>query len=623
MGGIRIEVTTDIIRRESEQTSIRSDSTRELEKPFPEEKQMAVMKRIATAANLTTTEPTAAVSETGASSHPGDTWHDINWRKVHQNVRRLQARIVQATKAGKWGKVKALQHLLTHSYSGKALAVKRVTENKGRRTAGVDGQTWSTPAAKTAAIGNLRQHGYRAQPLRRVYIPKANGKQRPLGIPTMKDRAMQALYQLALDPVAETTADPNSYGFRKGRCVQDAIEQCFNVFGQPGSAVWILEGDIQACFDHISHEWLAQHIPIEKSILRQWLKAGYLEKGQLFPTEAGTPQGGIISPTLANMTLDGLEAAISAGYYAHQRKQAKLHFIRYADDFIITAADRAFLENEVTPRLQVFLQERGLTLSPTKTHISHINDGFDFLGFNIRKYKGKLLTKPAKPNVQRFLNQLRADISAHTHTSALDLIAFLNPKLKGWAHFYRYGVSQRTFDYLDHQLFWALWHWAKRRHPTKSKSWRIRHYFTHPRHKLHFCHYKVDDKGQRRCIQLFHTASIPIKRHVKVRHRANPYDRDWFAYFELRQEQQMSHDIRLSPQLYALWQSQQGICPLCCQKISADSGWHSHHIRWRSLGGPDTLDNQVLLHPNCHRQLHSRGLSVSKPHLPIVDVCQA
>ena len=244
-------------------------------------------------------KPNTATSLTGAPSHTGDEWHDIDWRKVHQNVRRLQARIVKATQEGRWGKVKALQRLLTHSFSGKALAVKRVTENKGKRTPGVDGKIWSTPTSKAKRdLSRCASSGYRPQPLRRVYIPKINGKKRPLGIPTMKDRAMQALYLLALDPVAETISDPNSYGFRRNRAPSDAIEQCFNCFSRQNRAQWILEADIKSCFDNISHQWLEQNILIEKSILRQWLKAGYMEKHMLHPTRSGTPQGGIISPAI-------------------------------------------------------------------------------------------------------------------------------------------------------------------------------------------------------------------------------------------------------------------------------------------------------------------------------------
>ena len=242
------------------------------------------------------------VAQTGAASHDlVEGWHDIDWKAVDHNVRRLQARIVKATQAGKWGKAKALQHLLTHSFSGKALAVRRVTENDGSETAGVDQVIWETPKQKAQAVATLKQRGYRPQPLRRIYIPKRNGKKRPLGIPCMKCRAMQALYLLALDPVAETTADHGSYGFRKERSTADAIAHCFTIFARHTSAQWVLEGDIKGCFDAISHPWLLTHIPMEKAMLEKWLKAGYMEKNILYPTEAGTPQGGICSPVLANM----------------------------------------------------------------------------------------------------------------------------------------------------------------------------------------------------------------------------------------------------------------------------------------------------------------------------------
>ena len=239
------------------------------------------------------------------------------------------------------GKVKALQRLLTTSFYGKALAVKRVTSNKGKNTPGVDGKIWSTPEAKSKGILSLRRHGYHPAPLRRIYIPKSNGKRRPLGIPTIRDRAMQALYLLVLGPVSETTADLNSYGFRPNRSTADAIEQCFKVLSQRNRAKWVLEGDIRGCFDNISHDWLIAHIPMDKVILRKWLKAGYMESNALFATSEGTPQGGIISPVLANMTLDGLETLLLKHFPRELKRGGKRHYlkvnmVRYADDFIIT-----------------------------------------------------------------------------------------------------------------------------------------------------------------------------------------------------------------------------------------------------------------------------------------------
>ena len=273
-----------------------------------------------------------------AASSPEAQWVQIDWSQCELKVRRLQERIVKATQEGRYGKVKALQWLLTHSFYGRALAVKRVTLNQGKNTPGVDGAIWSTPASRYKAIDTLRRRGYQPQPLRRVYIPKSNGKLRPLGIPTMKDRAMQALYLLALLPVAETTADPNSYGFRPKRSTADAIEQCFTVLARKIGPQWVLEGDIRGCFDNISHAWMLTHIPTDKEVLKKWLKAGFMENRTLFPTEAGTPQGGIISPTLANLTLDGLERLLKETFRKKEIRgqciRPKVNFVRYADDCV-------------------------------------------------------------------------------------------------------------------------------------------------------------------------------------------------------------------------------------------------------------------------------------------------
>lgn len=465
---------------ESGQTSNRFFVTRELDKPSRGEKQMAVMKTAALAVNLNASQTETTSSLTGASSNTDEGWHDINWRQVHQNVRRLQVRIVKATEAKRWGKVKALQRLLTRSYSGKALAVKRVTENQGKRTAGVDGEIWSTPQAKLTGIRRLQQHGYRAQPLRRITIPKSNGKgKRPLSIPTMLDRAMQALYLLALDPIAETMGDPNSYGFRKERSTADAIEQCFNVLGKRSSAQWILEADIRSCFDKISHQWLEKHILLEKSILHQWLNAGFVDKGITQATVAGVPQGGIISPVIANLTLDGLEAELLAHFPKNRKRgqEAKINLVRFADDFIITGSSRQLLEETVKPLVKSFLRKRGLRLSEHKTHVTHIETGFDFLGQNIRKYKGKLLIKPATENVQTFLKKVRAIIKANKTITAGKLISKLNPIIRGWALFHRHVVSKQIFSGVDDLIFCALWWWARRRHPGQAKEWVRQKYF--------------------------------------------------------------------------------------------------------------------------------------------------
>jgi len=530
-------------------------------------------------------------------------WHSIDWAKHHKNVRRLQARIAKATKDGKHGKVKALQWLLTHSYSGKAIAVKRVTENKGKNTPGVDKETWSTPEAKSQGIASLKRRGYRPQPLRRVLIPKSNGKMRPLGIPTIKDRAMQALYLLALEPVAETQADKNSYGFRPARATADAAEQCFNALSRKNSPQWILEGDIKACFDEISHEWLLNNIPMDKRILQQWLKAGYIHEGRFSPTETGTPQGGIISPCLANMTLDGLETKLLADLL--KRKGTNVNLIRYADDFIVTGRTKELLENEVKPRIEQFLKERGLELSQEKTRITHIKDGFDFLGWNIRKYDNKLLIKPSEKNVASFLEDVRRTIKENKQAKQESLIELLNPKIRGWSNYHKNQVAKETFSKVDREIWKTLWQWAKRRHPSKDNSWIKNRYFK--RIELRDWVFTVT-KGT----TLVKASDTKIQRHVKIRAEANPYLPESERYFEERLAYKMKGSLKDKRRL-SLWTEQKGICPNCRQNIGETDEANIHHIQPIIDGGKDILTNLVLLHGNCHRQVHSLKLTVSKP----------
>ena len=556
------------------------------------------------------------VEQTGASSHLVEGWHDIDWKAAHRSVRRLQARIVKATQEGKWGKVKALQHLLTRSFSGKALAVKRVTENQGGATPGVDKVIWDTPEKKAAAILTLRQRGYRPQPLRRVSIPKRNGKKRPLSIPAMKCRAMQALYLLALDPVAETTADPHSYGFRSERGCADAIARCFLLFSQKTSPQWVLEGDIKGCFDAISHSWLLEHIPMEKAVLKKWLKAGFMQQNVFFPTEAGTPQGGICSPVLANLTLDGLEQAIENINLLLARKgpKAKVHLTRYADDFVLSGASQEVLEHEVKPVVVAFLQERGLELSAEKTLITRLEDGFDFLGQNVRTYRGKLLIKPSKESVQTLLGKIRTILKENKQATAGGLIVQLNPIIRGWALYHRHVVSKETFSSVDHAIFGMLWQWAKRRHPNKGRRWVKAKYFQADARRQWVFSGEVEGKqGETLTVHLTQAAKTTIRRHPLIRGEANPYDPVWEAYFDERMGLKWQQSWLKRRKLIALWREQEGKCPVCDQKITKESGWHVHHILQRVYGGTDHLSNLLLLHPNCHRQVHHQKLSITKP----------
>lgn len=458
-------------------------------------------------------------------------WKDINWETVIDNVNRLQVRITKAVNQGKRHSVKRLQYLLTHSFHAKLLATKKVTQNKGTRTAGIDGEKWTTPQTKMNAALNLSDEKYQAKPLRRVYIEKYGKKEkRPLSIPTMHDRAMQTLYSLALNPVAETTADRASFGFRKNRSTHDACAQAFNCLSKKNSARWVLEGDIKGCFDNINHEWLLDNIPMDKSILKQFLKAGFVYNRHLNPSKSGTPQGGIISPILANMALDGIEALIASNYYTSKYGRVdkrydhhKINFVRYADDFIVTA-DSEETAKEIAELIKLFLKERGLELSESKTLISHIDDGFVFLGWNLRKYKGKLLIKPSKGSIDKITKKISDIIKRGKAWKQEELISILNPIITGWSNYHQSAVSKDIFSNLDNRLWGMLWRWAKRRHPEKSKSWIVDKYW----HKIGMKGWIFSIEGN--ILKSF--SDTKIIRHPNLKLVMNPYlDKE---YFDLR-----------------------------------------------------------------------------------------
>ncbi len=506
-----------------------------------------------------------------------NTWDSINWDKCQTAVDKLQARIVKAQKEGSHGRVKALQWTLTHSFYAKALAVKRVTSNNGSKTSGVDHVLWKTSNAKFQAISELKRRGYKPQPLKRVHIKKSNGKLRPLGIPTMKDRAMQALYLLALEPVAETTADNNSYGFRKERSTIDAMEACYCDLAKGVSPQWVLEGDIKGCFDHIRHDWLLNNIPMDKVMLKKWLKSGIVFNKELFPTEEGTPQGGIISPTLANMTLDGLERMLKKQFKLKQSKSGyynpMVNFVRYADDFIITAQNREILENGVKPLVCEFLQARGLTLSEEKTKITHIDEGFDFLGFNIRKYKGTLLIKPSKKSLKNFMTKIRGIIDANKGSKQESLIRLLNPVITGWVNYFKYCVASDTFKKADSQIFKKLWQWSVRRHPQKGKKWVAKKYFGRVGNQ-NWYFISIFSKGDsEKKVTLKKLYDTKIIRYAKIRSEANPLDPDWREYFDKRTTYKMLLSLKGRKSLLRLWEKQNRVCIHCGEPINKEHEW--------------------------------------------------
>lgn len=539
-----------------------------------------------------------------ACAPSGVSWDGINWADVQRQVRRLQTRMVKAVQAGRHNKAKALQWLLTHSLCGKALAVKRVSGNKGKNTPGVDKVTWKTPAAKTNAIASLKRRGYSTLPLRRVMIPKKNSKKtRPLGIPVMKCRAMQALHLLALEPIAETTADLNSYGFRPKRSTADAGAQCFTVLAQTTSAQWVLEADIRGCFDEISHDWMAANIPTDTVVFMKWLKAGYVYQNELFPTDAGTPQGGVISPVAMNMTLDGLETKLAEQFPTAKRKGLKMNMVRYADDFIITGNSKEWLELEVKPVVVEFLAERGLVLSPEKTKITHIVEGFDFLGWNFRKYNGKLLMKPSKANVKGHLGKIREVVKANKTSKQADLIRLLNPILRGWANYHSHVVAKVTFSRVDSMVWSMLWRWAVRRHPNKGRRWVKKKYFkSQGTRNWVFSATEKEEDGTKKERTLLLESDTSIVRHIKIKAAANPHDLQWEPYFEARWVKKMLNSGRGRSKLYRVWLGQDCNCHDCHQPITKSTPWAFRHIVKRPDGGTDAASNLQMHHLNCHRR---------------------
>lgn len=525
-------------------------------------------------------------------------WKNIDWKKAEFEVNRLQIRIAKAVQEKKLGTVKRLQYLLTHSFYAKALAVRKVTTNKGKNTSGVDKELWTTPASKMRAVLSLTDKNYKAKPLRRVFIEKKGKRaKRPLGIPCMYDKAMQALYALALEPVAETTADTRSFGFRKGRSCLDACEYIFAALARKDSAQWVLEGDIKGCFDHISHEWLIQNIPMDKSVLKQFLKAGFVFNRELFPTDEGTPQGGVISPILANMALDGMQKALYDRFHTNRlgkedirfKNVHKVNLVRYADDFIVTAATKEIAE-EAKSIIRNFLKERGLELSEEKTVITHVDDGFDMLGWTFRKFKGKLIVKPSKKSIKSFVENLSHTILTRGKAWKQEvLIEKLNQQIRGWTNYHQSVCASEAFAHIDYILYELLWSWAKRRHPHKGRWWVSTRYW----HRIGNRNwvFSTEDK------ELLRADHIPIVRHVKIRLDVNPYfDVEYFTERKFKQGMR-----RLSGRFKKIWQNQNGCCYHCGMPMEISEDREIFFKVPKSMGGKDEVSNMAYVHSSCQK----------------------
>ncbi len=526
-------------------------------------------------------------------------WHSIDWADCHRRVRSLQRRIVQAVQAGAWRKVKRLNYLLVNSFCARALAVKRVTENKGKKTPGVDGEIWDTPDLKAQAVKQIAHtRGYQAKPLKRKYIAKSNGKQRPLGIPVMEDRGRQAVHLQALTPVAETLADHNSYGFRTKRQCADAIDQCFKILRQKTSAGWIYEGDIAGFFDNIAFEWIENNVPMNKRLLAKWLRSGYMEDERLYPTTQGVPQGGLVSPVIGNLALDGLEQVVK-GKSEYFRRKHNINFVRYADDFIITANSRDVLE-QLAPDIEAFLSKRGVSLSKEKTKITPLSKGFDFLGQTVRKHKrrngktSKLQITPSRASFQAIKEKVRTLCKRHKGATPAELINKLNPVLRGWANYHRHVICGETFSKVDSFVWGRVYRWCKRRHPDKTGRWIAERYFLSKQRKgWRF----TDPNTGASLIKIGEL--VKRQRHVKIQAAANPFDPQWEEYFENRDKKQVQAST--AGLMARVHRVQNGICPVCEQVTQYDEELVLHHRDGKRKNFK--LANLVFYHPNCHPQM--------------------
>lgn len=538
-----------------------------------------------------------------------DSWSNIDWIKVNKIVNNLQFRIFAAKQQGNLRKLRRLQEILLSSKANKLLAVKQVcSRNSGSNTPGVDRRVYATPKERmdlALMLFEIPLNNWNPAPAKRIYIKKSNGKLRPLGIPTLADRAIQAIVRNALEPEWEATFEPSSYGFRKGRSAHDAIAYVHNVCNSKSSKHWILDADIKGCFDNISHTFLINKLANfpAKQLVEKWLKAGYVDNSVFHASNLGTPQGGVISPLLANIALHGMEEIIGIKRSKRGEVKSPHTLIRYADDFIIACKSKESAI-EIKYRINNWLKLRGLSLSPSKTRIIHVSHGFDFLGFNVRLYEdtNRLLIKPSFESQLKLRRKLKTAWDESLGSPVTSAINKINLILKGWANYYKVGVSSRIFAKLDYYNWIRQYRFAKRTHPRKPWKWIKTKYWG----KL--CPNR-NDKWVFGCPQsgnyMYKLSWTPIKRHFMVKGNNSPFDPSLVEYWRKRNVTTQSKILTTGSSM-KIAKNQEFICPVCGNNLyTTGESIDLHHLVYKSNGGKSTYGNLMLLHTECHKQVHA------------------
>jgi RNA-directed DNA polymerase len=537
-------------------------------------------------------------------AYPVTEWSQSNWKHAERRVHSLRCRIFRATQEQRWLQGRHLRKLLLRRYSNLVVSVRRVTPvNQGKATPGIDGDRATTPQERAALVHELRQYQpWKASPVRRLSLPKANGKKRPLSMPTLRDRVVQMVVKNALEPRFEAECEAQSYGFRPGRCGQDAMEAISVALneGAVGRALYILDADIQGAFDALSHDFLLHRLGSlpGRELIKQWLKAGYWEDGTLHPTPQGTPQGGVASPLVANIALDGLAKRLGQGY----------RVVRYADDLLVMAKSQQAIDQAYRV-VVAFLAERGVRLHQDKTRLRHRTEGFDYLGFHVQMRGKKLLITPQKQQGTDLLRALRSWLKRHQAVSAEAVLRHLTPLRRGWALYYCHVGSNRTFQNGEHHRWRALWQWAKHRHPRKPRRWIYRRYFEPGPSGATFYADSRDRRGQPLRLRLAKISRIPIVRQVQVKGTASPDDPTLQAYWTTRRIKMGRRRLAKGSKLYQLAEAQRWQCLGCGQTLFDGQEVHLHHRIPVHAGGRDDVENLQWLHQVCHHQQHQQKVA--------------